>query len=55
MEDLLAYREEGELRYLCARCRTRHDVTALLTGFPVLDQLSAATCYTSTWTASRTG
>ena len=42
MEDLLAYREEGEPRYLCARCRTRHDVTALLTGFPVPDQLSAA-------------
>ena len=41
MEDLLAYREEGEPRYLCARCRTRHDVNALLTGFPVPDQLSA--------------
>ena len=39
MEDLLAYREEGETRYLCARCRKRHDVSALLTGFPVPAQL----------------
>jgi internalin A len=42
MEDLLAYREEGEARYLCARCRTRHDVTALLTGFSLPLQPSAA-------------
>jgi len=42
MEDLLAYREEGEARYLCVRCRTRHDVTALLTGFPVPSQPLAA-------------
>jgi internalin A len=35
MQDLLVYREEGETLYLCARCRTRHDVSALLTGFPV--------------------
>jgi len=34
MEDLLAHREEGEPRYLCARCRIRHDVSVLLTGFP---------------------
>jgi hypothetical protein len=34
-DDLLAYREEGEPRYLCARCRTRHDLSALLTGFPL--------------------
>jgi hypothetical protein len=33
LDDLLAYREEGEKRYLCTRCRTRHDVSALLTGF----------------------
>jgi len=35
MDDLLAYREEGDSRYLCVRCRTRHDISALLTGFPV--------------------
>lgn len=34
MEDLRVYREEGETRYLCPRCRTRHDISALLTGFP---------------------
>lgn len=34
MEDLLAHREEGQLRYLCARYRIRHDVSVLLTGFP---------------------
>ena len=28
------YREEGETRYLCFQCRIRHDVSALLTGFP---------------------
>ena len=33
LDDLLAYREEGEKRYLCTKCRTRHDVSALLTGF----------------------
>jgi GTPase SAR1 family protein len=33
LDDLLAYREEGEQRYLCTKCRTRHDVSALLTGF----------------------
>jgi len=42
MEDLLAYREEGETRYLCARCRVRHDVSALLTGFPLPSQPLAA-------------
>ena len=42
MEDVLVYREEGETRYLCARCRTRHDVSALLTGFPVPVQTLAA-------------
>ena len=33
MEDLLAYREEGEACYLCVRCRVRHSVSALLTSF----------------------
>ena len=33
MNDLLTYREEGLALYLCTRCRTRHDVSALLTGF----------------------
>jgi Leucine-rich repeat (LRR) protein/GTPase SAR1 family protein len=33
MADLLAYREEGLNPYLCISCRTRHDVSALLTGF----------------------
>jgi internalin A len=42
MESLLAYREEGETRFLCARCRARHDVTALLTGFPGSSQPLAA-------------
>jgi internalin A len=47
MDDLRVYREEGETRYLCTRCRTRHDITALLTGFrgqelaPHLDQIHA--------------
>ena len=42
MEDLLAYREEGETRYLCIRCRVWHDVSVLLTGFPVQTQPLAA-------------
>ena len=42
MKDLLTFREEGETRYLCVRCRTRHDVPALLTGFPVPAQPLAA-------------
>jgi internalin A len=42
MEDLLAYREEGETRYLCVKCRVRHDVSVLLTGFPVPAQPMAA-------------
>lgn len=33
MNDLRAYREEGLTYYLCTSCRTRHDVSALLTGF----------------------
>ncbi len=33
MQDLLVYREEGETRFLCAKCRTRHDISVLLTGF----------------------
>ena len=33
LRDLMVYREEGETRFLCARCRTRHDLSALLTGF----------------------
>ena len=33
MGDLQAYREEGLNPYLCTTCRTRHDVSALLTGF----------------------
>ena len=39
LDDLLAYREEGEKRYLCTKCRTRHDVSALLTGFAAQGQL----------------
>ena len=39
MEDLLAYREESEVRYLCSRCRTWHDLSALLTGFALPAQL----------------
>ena len=38
MEDLRGHREEGDTRYLCSQCRTRHDVVALLTGFPVSAQ-----------------
>ena len=38
LEDLLAYREEGDKRYLCPKCRTRHDVSALLTGFAAEEQ-----------------
>ncbi|HET7013461.1 MAG TPA: COR domain-containing protein [Streptosporangiaceae bacterium] len=34
MSGLLAYREEGETHYRCMQCRTRHDLAALLTGFP---------------------
>ena len=41
LDDLLAYREEGEKRYLCTRCRTWHDVSALLTGFTADRQLLA--------------
>jgi hypothetical protein len=33
LRDLMVYREEGETRFLCARCRTRHDLSALVTGF----------------------
>ena len=33
VHDLTVYREEGLNSYLCTACRTRHDVTALLTGF----------------------
>ena len=42
MKDSPTFREEGETRYLCVRCRTRHDVPALLTGFPVPAQPLAA-------------
>ena len=41
LDDLLAYREEGENRYLCTKCRTRHDVSALLTGFAAEGQMLA--------------
>ena len=49
MEDLWVYREEGETHFLCTKCRTRHDLSALLTGFsqpvislqPELDRLHA--------------
>ena len=41
MDDLLAYREEGEARYLCSRCRTRHDLSSLLTGFSLPAQQAA--------------
>lgn len=49
MDGLQAYREEGDTHYRCMRCRTRHDVSALLTGFsqpalslqPELDRLHA--------------
>ena len=33
LNDLMVYREEGETRFLCAKCRTRHDISLLLTGF----------------------
>jgi internalin A len=33
MDDLMIYREEGETRFLCAKCRTKYDISALLTGF----------------------
>lgn len=33
LRDLMVYREEGETRFLCAKCRTRLDLSALLTGF----------------------
>src|SRR5262249_32864619 len=38
MEGLLGYREENETYYRCMRCRTKHDLSELLTGFaqPVL-------------------
>ena len=47
MEGLLGYREEGDTHYRCMRCRTKHDLSALLTGFsqpllslqPELDRL----------------
>ena len=47
MKGLLAYREEGETHYRCMDCRTKHDLSVLLTGFtqpvpslqPALDQL----------------
>jgi GTPase SAR1 family protein len=49
MEGLLAYREEGDTHYRCMQCRTKHDISALLTGFtqpvlslqPELDRLHA--------------
>jgi internalin A len=33
MHDLMIYREEGETRFLCAKCRTKYDISVLLTGF----------------------
>jgi internalin A len=38
MDGLLAYREEGDTHYRCMQCRTKHELSALLTGFsqPVL-------------------
>ena len=33
MKGLMAYREEGETHYRCMVCRTRHDLSTLLTGF----------------------
>jgi internalin A len=33
MDDLMIYREEGETRFLCAKCRTKYDISVLLTGF----------------------
>ena len=49
MEGLLGYREEGESYFRCMECRTRHDVSELITGFghpelalqPELDRLCA--------------
>ena len=49
MEGLLGYREEGDTHYRCMQCRTRHDLSVLLTGFaqpmlslqPELDRLHA--------------
>jgi hypothetical protein len=47
MEGLIGYREEGETQYRCMQCRTKHDLSILLTGFsqpthsfqPELDRL----------------
>jgi Leucine-rich repeat (LRR) protein len=38
LDGLLGYREEGDTHYRCMRCRVKHDLSALLTGFsqPVL-------------------
>ena len=49
MADLLVYREEGENHFLCPKCRIRHGLSQLLTGFsqpvlslqPELDRLHA--------------
>jgi internalin A len=49
MQGLVAYREESETHYRCMRCRARHDLSVLLTGFsqpvlslqPELDRLHA--------------
>jgi internalin A len=35
LSGLLRYRERGETRYTCLQCDTDHDVSQVLTGFPV--------------------
>jgi internalin A len=42
MEEVLAHREENQTRYLCAQCRKWHDLSALLTGFPLPSQPMAS-------------
>ena len=37
MTGLLGYREQGETYYRCMNCMTRHDLSALLTGFARAD------------------
>jgi internalin A len=39
MTGLLAYREEGDTHYRCMQCRTKHDISVLLTGFTYSDGL----------------
>jgi len=49
VDDLLARRAQGDHDYLCPRCRTKHDLSVLLTGFsppalslrPELDRIHA--------------